>query len=256
VLVNTGAKRDSQIDGDSPPYSGMASALNSVKGLVSIVMGLALTHTIITLVVTDGGPDGAHAQGSAATASVLSLSEIPVQSALCAVALITAIVRFYHGNNRFLDLLYGEKAAAQDGDVASGGIGGNFIVIMVQSVFFALMSFYVDGSRQLMLLFGLLLLLDIFWFLANLTTTDTDPTALNTQKKWMINNLSFLVILVVLYNIKNEEVAVTAAATAILANTLVDFKISWKTYFPGFSAAKESLTKPGDAAEATAAIPG
>ena len=63
MLVNTGAKRDSQIDGDSPPYSGMASALASVKGLVSIVMGLALTHTIITLVVTDGGPDGA-ARGS------------------------------------------------------------------------------------------------------------------------------------------------------------------------------------------------
>lgn len=97
------------------------------------------------------------------------------------------------------------------------------------------MSFYVDGSRELVLLFGILLILDIFWYLANLKTTDTDPVALDTQRKWMMNNVSFLVVLVFLYSVKNEDVAVTAAAVAILANTLVDFRISWTTYFPSLS---------------------
>jgi hypothetical protein len=205
-----------------------------VKSLVSIVMGLALTHTIITVVAAAGNADTAQAPSSS-LGGTLSLSEIPLQSALCALALITAIVRFYHGNNRFLDLAYGESAEDRKGGAFGGGIGGNFIVIMVQSVFFALMSFYVDGSRELVLLFGVLLLLDIFWYVANLKTTDTDPVALDTQRKWMINNLSFLAVLVVLYSIKNEDVAVTAAAAAILANTLVDFRISWKTYFPSYS---------------------
>ena len=45
--VHTGTDRSGQT-GD--PGRGLSSALDSVKSLVSIVMGLALTHTIITVV--------------------------------------------------------------------------------------------------------------------------------------------------------------------------------------------------------------
>lgn len=194
-------------------------------------MGLALTNAIIT-VVTDKTTER-QIHGAKASVDLLPLSQISPEAALCAIALVTAIVRFYHGNSQLLELLYGAGSRKEQNGRISGGIGGNFIVIMVQSVLFALMSFYVNGNRSLILLFGLLLLIDIFWYVANLTTTDTDPEALGQQRKWMSNNLFFLVVLVVLYYANNNGWAVSAAAVAILLNTLVDFYISWDFYFPG-----------------------
>src|SRR4029077_16642934 len=131
----------------------LLAALSSVKGIVSIVMGLALTHTILTVLST--GEDSGQLVGHGAAAgnqAILPLSQVPLTSALCAVAVITAIIRFYHGNNQLLESLYGESSTPERTDMVSG-IGVNFIVIMLQSVFFALMSFYVKGERQLILLF-------------------------------------------------------------------------------------------------------
>jgi len=229
--VTDGPKAPKEQEQPRDPDPGLTSALISVKSLVSIVMGLALTHTIITL-VTDESAHAVTASSGSAKPPLLSLSQIEPQYALCAIAVVTAIVRFYHGNNQHLDLLYGEASRTRKGQGSSAGIGGNFIVIMLQSVFFALMSFYVNGSREIIVLFGVLLLVDIFWYVGNLTTTDTDATALNHQRKWMINNLVFLVVLGGLYYANNDGWAVTAAACAILINTLIDFRISWRFYFP------------------------
>jgi hypothetical protein len=206
----------------------LSAALLSVKSLVSIVMGLALTHAILTLLTGDGGSGAAIAQ----TGGPLALSQISPQAFLSALAVVTAIIRFYHGNNQLLESLYGESRERSEGDTPSRGIGVNFIVIMVQSVFFALMSFYVNGSRELIALFGLLLLLDIFWYVVNWTNNDTHPEALRQQQAWMLNNLGFLAILAFLYYTKNDGWAVTVGAAAILANTAVDFAISWRFYFP------------------------
>jgi hypothetical protein len=214
------------------PHPGLAAALASVKSLVSIVMGLALTHTIVTVLSSDerGRASGRQNSGSD-PATILPLSHVSLTSALCAAAVITAIIRFYHGNNQLLESLYGDSSDPERSGAVSG-IGINSIVIMVQSVFFAVMSFYVDGDRQLILLFALLLLLDIFWYIANIAATDTDPGALKQQRGWTYNNIGFLFILAVLYYTKNGSWAVTAGAMAIIVNTGNDFRISWEFYFP------------------------
>lgn len=195
-------------------------------------MGLALTHTIITLVSNDGAAEVVSSGGAAP--DFLTLSQISPQSALCALAVITGIVRFYHGNNQHLDRLYGGTSFGHRAEGASsvGGIGGNFLVIMVQSVFFALMSFYIDGSRQLLGLFAALLLFDIVWYIANLTTTAADRATLSHQRRWMINNVIFLALIGGFYSANNDGWALTLGAGAILLNTLIDFAISWGFYFP------------------------
>lgn len=211
--------------GDNPRLS---AALLSVKSLVSIVMGLALTHTILTL-LTGGGGSGTVVEQAHGP---LSLSQISPRAFLSALAIITAIIRFHHGNNQLLESFFGESRERGKGGTPSGGIGVNFIVIMVQSVFFALMSFYVNGGRELIAIFGLLLLLDIFWYVVNWTNNDMDPEALRQQRAWMLNNLGFLVVLALLYYTKNGSWALTVGAVAILVNTVVDFAISWRFYFP------------------------
>jgi hypothetical protein len=227
----TQPERETRPAGHDPRLS---SALLSVKSLVSIVMGLALTHTILTVLTEEN--DGVHGSVVDGASGPLLSADISMKSILCAAAVVTAIIRFYHGNNQLLESLYGESTATKRRAAPSGGIGVNFIVIMVQSVFFALMSFYVDGSRELIALFGLLLLLDIFWYVANWTTADTDPDALRQQRAWMLNNFGFLIVLGALYYTKNDHWAVTAGAAAILLNTLVDFGLSWKFYFPPIEA--------------------
>lgn len=207
------------------PNPELAAALVSVKSLVTIVMGLALTNTIMTTLASglERGP-GVH--------EPLSNAHFTVESILCAAAIITAIVRFYHGNNQFLESMYGVDADPEKLNGGSIGIGVNFIVIMVQSVFFAVISFYVGGDTALIWIFGALLFLDILWWVANNTTVGRDLDAVKQQRAWMFNNLSFLALLVMLFSLRGHSWAVAAAAGVILANNLVDFRISWKFYFP------------------------
>jgi hypothetical protein len=78
----------------------------------------------------------------------------------------------------------------------------------------------------------LLLFFDILWAVGNIQADETDPVAIRTQRNWMRNNIAFAIALGGLYYTKNDSWAVTAASCAILLNTLVDFIISWRIYFP------------------------
>lgn len=213
----------------------LAGTIVSLKGIVSIVMGLALTNTIVTLVTGDattvgGRPAESHGLG------LLTLDQISGQAAVGALAVITAIVRFYHGNNQHVDYVYSRVSANRRirGRAPRGGIGIDFLVIMVQSVLFALMSFYVDGNRELLLLFMVLLYFDIVWYVTT-STIVIDSDVLGHQRRWMLNNIGFLAVISALY-FQDGEWAITAGLVAFLLNTVVDFWISWRFYFPGFAA--------------------
>ena len=237
------ASGDEPNGGEGSPNDGaqraLADTIVSLKGIVSIVMGLALTHSIVTLVA--GEPITGAADRASST---LALGQVPLQSVICALAVITAIVRFYHGNNQHVDFVYSRASAQRRirGRAPRGGIGVDFLVIMVQSVLFAVMSFYVDGSRELLLLFMVLLYFDIVWYITSSTIT-IDSDVLEHQRRWMLNNIGFLAIISILYFQGDASWTVTAGAVAILLNTVVDFWISWGFYFPGF-AKPEQLDEP------------
>jgi len=206
----------------------------SLKGIVSIVMGLALTNTIVTLVTGGSTIVGNHAVGDHST-GFLRLDQISGQAAVGALAVVTAIVRFYHGNNQHVDYVYRRATANRRirGRAPRGGIGIDFLVIMIQSVLFALMSFYVDGNRELLLLFMVLLYFDIVWYVTS-STIVIDSDVLAHQRRWMLNNIGFLAVISALY-FQDGDWAITVGLAAFLLNTLVDFWISWRFYFPGFT---------------------
>jgi hypothetical protein len=70
------------------------SILGSLKGIVSITMGPALSNTIVVLIT----------RGS--YTSIDRLSHLGSWAVVSAAAVIAAIIRFYHGNNRFMDANY------------------------------------------------------------------------------------------------------------------------------------------------------
>jgi hypothetical protein len=201
------------------------SILDSLKGIVSIIMGLALTNTIIVLVTHGTYTD------------IVQLSSLDEWSIVCSVAVVATIIRFYHGNNRFVDSNYAPWRSTETrgrGPAPRGGLGVDFLVIFVQSVIFAVISFYATPRRELLLLFSILLVFDIFWYVAT-AQTDRDPKAQKYHRRWMQNNLGFgLVILVCYFEFLQHKHAtgwLDAGALLIAGNTLVDFVISWDLYF-------------------------
>lgn len=203
------------------------SALASLKSIVSIVMALALTNTIVGLLAAPSSK------------GIAALSSIDEWHAVCSVAVIGAIVRFYHGNNRLVDRLYIPKGATRHAPEPQG-LALDFLVIFTQSVMFAVLSFYAAPRRELLLLFGVLLLFDIIWYVATLRLPDPAEwrayeEARNTQRKWMLNNLIFGSAVWVCYVGYLQHTGARAwiyvGAIAIVVNTLVDFYISADLYF-------------------------
>ena len=201
------------------------SILSSLKGIVSIIMGLVLTNTIIVL-VTHG-----------TYTNIAKLSSLHVWTIACSMAVVATIIRFYHENNRFVDSNYAPWRSTETrgrGRAPRGGLGVDFLVIFLQSVLFAVISFYASPRRELLLLFSALLVFDIFWYVAT-AQTDRDPKAQKYHRRWMQNNLGFGLLLLICYfeYLQHKPlVGLLDAGTVLIAgNTLVDFMISCDLYF-------------------------
>jgi hypothetical protein len=210
---------------DEDIVNEVQSILGSLKGIVSIIMGLALTNTIIVLVTRGTYTD------------IAKLSSLRGWAIACSIAVVATIIRFYHGNNRFMDSNYAPWRSVETrgrGPAPRGGLGVDFLVIFVQSVIFAVISFYASPRRELLLLFDVLLIFDIFWYLAT-AQTERDPKTQKHHRRWMQNNLGFGILILVCYfeflQHKHAGGWLDAGAVLIACNTFVDFVISWDLYF-------------------------
>jgi hypothetical protein len=230
-----GRLEEDQSPRDQAETSGVVSVLHSLKEIVSIVMGLALTNSILAL-ITDGH-----------YTSVSKLSQLPLTAVLYTVVLIVNIVRFYHGNMRHMDSLYGQPArrAARSTHGSLGNLGLDFIVVFFESILFAVISFYASHKSDFVLLFLILLGTDLFWNVITLQEGN-DVRDISHQRGWMVNNVLAVVLLLVLYLTSHGEahhrLLLNIGVGVIAANTIVDFVISWKFYFPAFKVEEGLVT--------------
>lgn len=205
--------------------SGVASVLHSLKEIVSIVMGLALTNSILALIT------GSH------YTSVAKLSNLPLTAVLYTIVLIVNIVRFYHGNMRHMDALYGQPArrAARSTHGSLGNLGLDFSVVFLESILFAVISFYASHKSDYVLLFLVLLGADLLWNLVTLQEGSDDRDVSHTRG-WMVNNFLAVMAVLILYfaskGHSHHRLLLNLGVVAIAINTIVDFVISWKFYFP------------------------
>lgn len=211
--------------------NGIGSALASLKEIVSIIMGLALTNSILALITLHH------------YTSVAPLSALPVWSVLFTLVLVANIIRFYHGNVRHVDSLYGESArevaACTHGSL--GNLGLDFTVVFIQSIIFAVLSFYASRRPDFLLLFIILLMFDLIW---NIVTQQEASEArdVSHQRGWMLNNVVGVLALVVFYMAYQEHhhvVWLEVGAAVVAVNTLADYVISWKFYFPWIAQPKK-----------------
>jgi hypothetical protein len=171
---------------------------------------------------------------------ILLPKEVHLINIAFTVVLIVNIVRFYHGNVRHLDAVYGaphRKLLWNDSVESRGGLGLDFFVIFSQSLIFAVASFYVTAhlhSTYLSLL-TLLLSFDILWTVYS--QRGEAHVQASPQRAWLLNNLVAIGALVGFYlayraGKGGHNWALNAALGALAATTAVDFVLNWRFYFP------------------------
>jgi hypothetical protein len=206
----------------------MHSTISSLKEIVTIVAGLTITNAIVQIVSTtsiDGIP---------------SIRVVNINALLLFIILIINVIRFYHGNIRHLDSAYTlELGKGSSGDLNhSGGknIGIDFLIIFVQSLIFAILSFIIKNSTEFFFIFTILLTIDIIWFVGIYQLT-TEKDAFSHQKKWTINNLVFVILLWIFISQSiniSSNINFYILSSLICINTIIDFVISWNFYFPSY----------------------
>jgi hypothetical protein len=207
------------------------STTSSLKGIIVIVAGLAITNSIITVLSKNG---------------LHTISNLDFNSILLFSIFLINVIRFHHGNVRHLDTTYKEelgKANITHKPVGSSGKTAlDFFVIFIQSILFAWMSFLLKEPTEFFGLFTLVLLIDILWYLT-VHGMAKDKESFQHQKRWTINNVLSLLLLFVIFLIADKiGIVWFTYASGIVAggNAFVDFWISWSFYFPTLKFTEES----------------
>jgi hypothetical protein len=224
--------------------AGAVSAVSSVKEIVTVIMALTMTNTLV-LLLTGGHYSNAR-----------DLGDLPVEDTVFSGLLILTIFRFYHGNIRHLDSVYGhkEQSSRMVKPAPLGGLGVDFFVILAQSILFAVMSFYASSPEQLVGLFIILLASDVTWVLV-VQQPSEDRAGFSHQRRWLLNNVLALIAIFAVYLIggpHRTDFLIYAGGSVMLFNAISDFVISWRFYFPTTESDK---TEDGDSTTIFVAAP-
>jgi hypothetical protein len=204
------------------------SALESLKGLLSVLAGLTVTNSL--LIVYTGG----------SYSRILKPGEMDPYAILCCVLLLANLVRFYHGSLRCLDEFHSPRPSRSLGDSAMAqprrGLGLDFFLAYAKATAFAAASFYIGQPSFFCWVIITLLSLEIVWFLA---TRSLSPTARTGKRQllWLVVNFTTVLVFLVtkainLQPMLGEQVYVGLLATVFSANTIIDLWLSWAFYFP------------------------
>ncbi len=204
--------------------SSIGSTTASLKNIVTIVAGLAITNAIVSLFVVNNSAD---------------LGNADLQASLLFGLLLLNIIRFHHGNIRHLDTTYtsepGKVGVTHKPTGSAAKTPLDFFVIFFQALIFALLSFLLRKPGEFVALFTALIAIDVLWYLG-VHGMVVDPSSFQHQKKWTMNNVVTLVALLIVIAVGGKIGTVAyfySSAVVIFANTAVDFWISWPFYFPG-----------------------
>jgi len=208
------------------------SVVNSLKEITTIIVGLALTNTIIQFLVVG--------------ATVRVISEMSMESTIIFALLLINMVRFYHGNFRHLDVTYccGSVEDSESGSIKQHPRGEkvpiDFFFILTESLMLSGISFYQGKLTYFFYGFVALLAVDVTWFGLTFLAGRFVPSkeVLVHQRNWAINNTIAIVLLLLGLSFLDRlpQSAPPYVLSAILfANTLVDYRINWSLYFPPFS---------------------
>jgi hypothetical protein len=198
----------------SEPNKVIERSVDSVSTIYAIVIALALTQSIQTLIARDpnGGAD-------------LSLSKF-LTGAPAFLAFLVTLVPFWHGMNRHLDRCYLEKPDTP----VQGALLIDFGVFFVEASLLFVSGWSLRTGLVSFYSLGLLLTVDVIWgFISHQIHF---PRQKSHVKKWaMINFLAgFVALCIVAYPFAHKAWILMVVA---IGRSVVDYGFCWDFYFPG-----------------------
>jgi hypothetical protein len=193
---------------------GLDHYVSLLREIISVIMALAFANAITQAVVMPG-TGGARLRFS--LCGVLLFS-----------ALITTIVRFYHGNMRYLVQEYLDETKRP----GTSGIIADYIFLVFQSLVFSAATFYQFEFAVFHVLFLVLFFTDAAWWFFVWRRIRSRLSETDAQVNWMVTNLLTSAVLLGLFMVEDEPVAICLFCGVVAANMVVDYWINWRYYFP------------------------
>lgn len=211
---------------------GIEQTASILREVIAIIMALAFTNSILVFLTSASG-------------QAKSVGDFKLESVLGFIALISAIIRFYHGNHAYLKRTY----SIHDYIGSLGGFAKrlviDFVFIFVQAVVFCALSHYQDSPKEFYSLFTILFYVDSVWFFftwLHIQRLKQRPQFHESERdsrtitSWMVANFitASIMLAILLMGSPNIGFAKVVCFFLVLVfNTFTDYSINWDTYFPG-----------------------
>jgi len=229
------------MDNNSKITREVKKTADVLREIITIILALAFTTAIITF-MTDGGT----------SPKEFTKSNFTLESIYVFISVIITIIRFYHGNMNYLSRTYNIPDYEAITRKNNYKLAIDFFFIFLQGIIFCGLASYQVIKFEFYLLFAILFFIDSIWFFViinfvNLANKDFE--AQHTQEymkaltNWMVVNFTTgVVILFIIYSAQKETLPdmIPLLFTVIMINTVLDYGLNRKLYFPVLKRAKNT----------------
>ncbi|MCW8876122.1 MAG: hypothetical protein OQK04_05285 [Kangiellaceae bacterium] len=195
------------------------NSLRSLSGLYTVVIGVALSSSIVMLINPNQG-----------------LSGVETHSWMLFISFVLTLLPFYHGALRHLDDAYLENNSAS---IKNGALIIDFFLLFLHGMAFVVLSLLIKKPEDFFYILCILFFVDVVWGVFVHFGASSDNSS-NAEWKWVIINSGFLALALVGYfffDISSlatnspEKVAVVLMVLCVL-RSFVDYLVGWSFYFP------------------------
>lgn len=202
-----------------------------LREIITIIMAIAFTTSIV-MFLTNG------------TNTPKEFSKFGLTSIFAFVCVITAIIRFFHGNISYISRTYDLPDYEARARKYNFKLSVDFFFIFTQGILFCALALYQANVFGFYLLFASLFFVDSIWFFVIINFSKIaykDFEAERSQEhmraltNWMVSNfITGLIIAVIILPTPKDHLIgyVPLFFALIMLNTILDYGLNRKLYFP------------------------
>lgn len=181
------------------------------------------------------------------TGLTLNLSGFTYDKCFNFICVITAIIRFYHGNIKYLAREYEDSNESDVEKNLNTRLAVDFFFFFLQGFIFCALALYQNKTFEFYMGFTILFFIDSTWFFIVINFTRNSKKYLKFREEemhikalsnWMVANLitGSIILIIILKNLNGErdslDYLVPTFFIIIMINTVLDYILNINLYFP------------------------
>lgn len=202
---------------------------STIKWIWTIVMALAVEKAIETFIYCIDPMTGAEV--------IRDLQNFYIRDFLLFITFIFTIVRFYHGDCRYIDMTYLEswfKASDPESAPSPRSRFFDFYLLVLHAILFYALAASQRYFFYFFNIYASLLLINSIW-LSTIYLRSSNKKNVRYPRNWAINNVVHLCFLAGLYFLTDGLAAPCAYIvffSIAVSNSFFDYLTTWSYYFP------------------------